>query len=281
MDIIIDTIIADGDWLKHLKILAHVPFNVFMRSSFNIRCSLIFQTLINPEDFDNVVLLPRLVPASASSVGIQTEADPVYIYSAYLWSSLWRNVFFDDGEDWGEDPEAQKLVELGDTGLAALEAHLKPRYEAIYKDHASANAKNWELLQAWQKLASVLGDTFQSGSRFCRFIVSLSFPAPPAGFEVAANIKIERQVFAKKLALALKTIQMPDPIAFSIIKQLFSDSPEIVSYIDKRLAMQESIQMSNFNFSIELEGLEKMCSDFNSKMRTSFFKLSPEIMFAS
>ena len=104
------------------------------------------------------------------------------------------------------------LIEPGKSGFEAL---LKPRYEAVYKDKACQNTKSFVYLQAWQKLSQVLEETYKNGPRFCRFLASLSFPAPPEGAVLSANDKIEHaKVFAKKLASAIIDVQMMDPIAF-------------------------------------------------------------------
>ena len=71
-------IASDNDWLNHLKMLAHVPFNFMIRNTFNNRCSPMFMAMIHPEDAGNTVQLPRLAPRVASDLGFVMEADPNY-----------------------------------------------------------------------------------------------------------------------------------------------------------------------------------------------------------
>ena len=267
---------AVPDWLKHLKLLAHVPFHGLMRLSFNSRCSLYLQSIIHPDDMNNSVPLPRLASNESIRVGFAIEADPAYYHSLFLWSSLWRNVFFAEAESWRQDPEIMKLAIPGASGFEAL---MKSRHEVIYKDSASAKAKSWELLLAWQKLSVVLDASMQSGPRFCRFIASLSIPAPPEDYVLPVNDRIERQVFAKKVALAIKDIQTFSPMHFILIKSNLSDSHDIVSYIDKRLSMRKSFLNSHYIFSNYLDNLEKFCADFNSKVYNSSCNLAPATLF--
>ena len=266
------------DWLNHLKLLAQVPFHSMMRLSFKTRFSPASQASINPEDASNIIQLPRLATNQSVHVGFVLEANPAYIYSPFLWNSLWRNIFYTSGEDWRQDPEIMKHFV---SGFSNFETLMKSRYEPMYRDSSCAKADTVNMLEAWQKLSIVLDHDFQSGPRYCRFIASLSIPAPPESVKLSSADDTERKAFAGMVELALKEIVMYDPRNLMIIKGNLSDQPTIVEYIEKRLSLQESSLNSHFLSPYDINMLEKICADWTTLVQNRQLDSSPQNLHLS
>lgn len=257
------------DWCKWLKVLVQTPFNLMVRGHFATRCSYDFLKMvgtIHPDDEANVIKLPRLTYAEVK--GFNLSADPAFTFSPLLWSAMWRNVFFTDGEEWRTDAEIQNL-----TG-ADFEEYLKPRFEVIYRD---SKAGLIDLMSAWMKLSPVLPETFSRGPRLLRFIAAIAVFAPPDGFDFPKEKMIERKVFAKKVVAALKDVRLMDKNFTEYIKFALRDSEEVVSAIEGTKAMTE--EDGPIGYRTELPALEQLCEKINSMMNSTSTKLPPKRLF--
>ena len=262
------------DWLKSLKILVQTPFNLMMRGSFSARCSLDFMTEIDSEDVRNVVKLPRLSRVNTpEQSGFLVSANPMQVFNPLIWSSLWRSVFFEDGEEWRQDPEIANFSKKED-----IERYLKSKYAAIYRD---SDVGINDLIGAWTMLSKILPETYSKGPRLIRFISSISVLAPPKGFELPKEKLTERTEFIKFVVEALKKdVRLVDKFAIEMIKFSLNDSEEVSLAVDKILAnsdVSESAGPQGYKMSIE--ELEELCKKVNSKLSSSTCALPPQLFF--
>lgn len=254
------------DWLKSLKLLVQTPFNAFMRTTFSTRCAPFLMTPIHPIDEENLVKLPRLT--RNDMCGIYLQADPNLIYSPFIWNSLWRNIFSQNGEDWRNDP---KIKDLNDK---EIEEYLKTKFEFIYRDK---NYNSIHLLEAWTKLSIILPDIYSRGPRLFRFIASISVPAPPEGIEIPRDQAVLRKVFAKKVAAATDgEVRLVDKVSIDIIKFNLSDSEEVVNIMEK---LSQIVPNGPSGFNLSIKSLETLCANFNMMMNVNTFPAQPSVVF--
>jgi hypothetical protein len=256
------------NWLKSLKILVQTPFNGMMRLSFASRFSPYLMATIHPDDQGNLVKLPRIItPENREMRGIYMQADPAHIFNPLIWSSLWRNIFYNNGEDWRQDPE---IIQNQNRPDWQIEEYLKSKYETIYRDSKFGVI---DLIDAWTNLSQALPEIYSRGPRLLRFIASISVPVPPPsqGFKLTLKQSIERKVFAEKvLAVMVDDIRLIDKQSVEIIKFNLNDSEEVVKVMDEL-----SLKVSNSGNFISIKRLEIICKRLNFILNNQTLPVTP------